>query len=79
VRAQQGINTLIASGVAVMVAERMDTVLAAKGSRDMFVMIATAGGAVVLSVALEIARQASLKLATRAGFDLTGALGKGPT
>ena len=52
--------------------------LVAKGSRDTFVMVATAGGAVVLSVALEIARQAALKIATRYGFDLSGALGKGP-
>ena len=77
-RAQQGVNTLVASGLAVMLAERFDTVLVAKGSRDTFVMVATACLAFSLSVFLEIARQASLKLATRYGFDLSGALGKGP-
>jgi hypothetical protein len=76
VKTQQGVNTVLASSAAVLLAERLDTLIVSKGSYDAFVVAATVVLAPVFSVAVEITRQSLLLASRRRGIDLTRVLGK---
>lgn len=74
-KSQQAFNTMLAGLLAVMIAESFDTVLAAPGSRDAFVMAATVGLGGVISALLEFVRQVLVKWGTANGIDMTKVLG----
>jgi hypothetical protein len=76
VKAQQGVNTVLASSAAVLLAERLDTVVSSKGSYDAFVVAATVVLAPAFSVLVELLRQGMLLLARRHEIDLSRVLGR---
>jgi hypothetical protein len=74
-KTQQAVNTVLAVAVASILAERLDALLAAPGSRESVELALTVSLSTFFSVAIEIGRQIAIRAGQAYGLDLSKILG----